>query len=227
MATDEPALKTSGVLNGASLLAGAISPNSMVTVSGNALAPMAGAATASQTQLDGVGVTVNGEAAAVVAVGNAAVTFVAPADLQLGTAAIVVNNNGLASAPVQATVAPDSPGFFTLGSANGVSYVAAEHADGSVIAPAAVVKSGTPAKAGETIALYGTGFGTTAQLTSHPPVVLVAGVPAQVTYAGMIAPGLNQINVTLPPELPAGDAEVIATMGNGASQTQVFVTIGQ
>jgi uncharacterized protein (TIGR03118 family) len=220
-----PTIKAGGVLNGASQAAGPISASSFVTIAGNALSAVstAGAAAASS----GVKVTVNGESATVVATGNTAVTFLVPADIPLGTAQIVVSNNGLASAPIAATVQADSLGFFTAGSANGASYIAAEHADGSVIAPAAVVKTGTAANAGETIALYGTGFGAASVLAIRPPSVFVGGIAATVTFAGMVAPGLYQINVTLPANLPAGDAEVIALLGNSASQAGVFLPIGQ
>ena len=139
-----------------------------------------------------------------------------------------VSNNGLSSAAVTATVAPDSPGFLTLGALNGFSYIAAEHADGS-LGPAGLLKgvSTTSAKTGEAIALFGTGFGAPAQLASHPPAVLIGGIPAQVVFAGAIAPGLDQINVTVPQSLPDGDAEVVASLGNGVSQPGAFLTVGK
>jgi len=219
--------KASTVLNAASGLAGPISANSFVTFTGNALAPVSATAQTLAPSLGGVSITVNGEPAMVASVGNTAVTFLVPSDIPLGQATIILNNNGLRSGTLSVSVAPDSPGFFSLGTLATGSYAAAEHADGTVIAPTALVKSGTSAKAGETIALYGTGFGAPDQLASHPPAVLIGGIAAQVTFAGMNSPGLYQINVTVPSTLPPGDAEVLASLGNGVSQPGLFVTIGQ
>ena len=222
-----PSVKASAVVNGASFLPAPLAPNTYMTLLGGALAPVSMATQAASTQLGGVQVTVNGEPANVTSVANTLVTFLSPADLQPGTAQIVVTNNGLAGAPVSVPAAMESPAFFTLGVVNGVSYIAAEHADGSVIAPAALLKAGTTAKVGETIALFGTGFGSAVPSLSHPPLVLVGGIQANLAYAGLVAPGLYQLNVVIPSGLPAGDAEVIAIFGNAATQGGVYVTVGQ
>ena len=222
-----PSVKAAGVVNGASFLPAPLAPNTYMTAFGGAMAPVSAAAATLSTSVGGVKVTVNGEAADVASVSNTGVTFLVPADLTPGTAQVVVTNNGLASTAVTAPAAMESPAFFTIGAVGTASYIAAEHADGSVIAPATVSKTATTAKGGETIALFGTGFGSAVASLSNPPIVLVGGIQANVTYAGMIAPGLYQINVTLPTGLPTGDAEVIATIGNAATQGGVFVTVGQ
>jgi len=95
-----------------------------------------------------------------------------------------------------------------------------------------------PAQPGETILLYGTGFGPTspalptAQLVTTPAVlansvqVTIGGVTAAVVYAGLVEPGLYQLNVTVP-TLSNGDAPVVATIGGVSSQTGVSVTVQQ
>ena len=209
-----------------------------------ALAPVTATATISgdtlPTQLNNVSVTVNGEPAFVDFIGNTQVNFLVPGDVQPGPAKIVVTSNGLGSAPVALTVAADSPGFFPVGAENGNTYIAAQHPDFSLVGPTGLITgvTTTGAKAGETIALYGTGFGatipaapnsaiSTALPLAHNPTVLIGGVPATVVFAGLIAPGLYQINVTVPSGLPAGDAAVVAALGNGETQAGAFITIAQ
>jgi uncharacterized protein (TIGR03437 family) len=129
-----------------------------------------------------------------------------------------------------------APAFFTFGGA----YVAARHADYSLVGapnllPGVVTQ---PAKPGETILLFGTGFGptnpplptaqlvTTAAPLANPVQVSIGGVTASVTFAGLVGPGLYQFNVTVP-NLPNGDAAVSATIGGAATQTGVSVTVQQ
>ena len=107
----------------------------------------------------------NNEPAAVSFVSNQQINILVPADATIGTAQIVVTDNGLAGAPVPAMVAPLAPAFFQLGTvaATGHSYVTATHSNFSVVAPANFISTTvtTPAQPGETIVLYGTGFGAT------------------------------------------------------------------
>ena len=215
-----PTVKTNGLLNAGSLLSGPIAPGTFVTISGNALSPITASAQTTGTALSGVSVAVNGEPAFVSFIGNTQINFLVPADVQLGPGQIVITDNGLASAPVATTIAPSAPGFFILGTASGTAYIAAEHADFSLIGPANLIKGATttPAKAGETIQLFGTGFGA-------KPEVIIEGIPATVTFGGQIAPGLYQINVVIPAGLATGDAEVVAFVGNAQSQAAAFIPI--
>ncbi len=210
-----PSIKTNGLLNAASSLSSALSPRSFATISGNALSP-----TTANGPLNNVSVTVNGEPATVSFIGNTQINFLVPSDVQLGPAQVVVTENGLSSAPFSTNVVPNTPGLFILGTANGNSYIAAEHADGSLIGPANLVKGATTtgAKAGETIQIFGTGFGAI-------PTVVIEGIPATVTFGGLISPGLYQINVTVPSTLLPGDAALIAFDGNAETQANVFITV--
>lgn len=86
-----------------------------------------------------------------------------------------------------------------------------------------------PVKAGETLILYGVGFGATSPVvlsgkpfsgsapTVNPVTVTIGGVDAKVTYSGIVLAGLYQINVTVP-AVPAGDQPVVAKV-NGAQTT--------
>ena len=127
--------------------------------------------------------------------------------------------------------------FFTTG---GSSYVAAQHADYSYVGkPGLTAGATTPAKPGETILIYGTGFGPTnpplpsAQLVTTPAVlansvqVTIRGVPVQPPiYAGLVEAGLYQFNVTVP-NVPDGDAAVMAQIGGVQTQTGALITVQQ
>jgi uncharacterized protein (TIGR03437 family) len=135
--------------------------------------------------------------------------------------------------------APFAPAFFTIA---GGDYVAAQHADYSLVGAANLLPgvTTTPAKPGETILLYGTGFGPTnpplptAQLVTTPEplptnavAISIGGVAATAAFAGLVSPGLYQFNVTVPNSLPNGDAAVLAMIGGVATQTGVSVTVQQ
>jgi uncharacterized protein (TIGR03437 family) len=135
-----------------------------------------------------------------------------PVDLPSGQVEIIATNNGLNSAPMKATLSNAAPAFFFL--------YPGELADGLYLAPG-VVKNfiaalhsnnsvATTVLPGETVALFGNGFGATTpdasdgQLPTAPlpltaPVqVTIGDRPAQVTFVGQVGPGLYQVNVMVP-----------------------------
>lgn len=88
--------------------------------------------------------------------------------------------------------------FFTLGTnaTNGNNYVAAEHADGTLIGPSATIKTATPAEPGETITLFATGFGLAAapdETLSVTPTIAIDGINAEVSFAGIVGTGSGSI----------------------------------
>ena len=131
-----------------------------------------------------------------------------PSSTPVGTGTITVTNNGRASAPAPITVVQSAFGTLTL--------------DGSGTGPAAVFNAANqflgPTNAthpGDVIVLYGTGVGPTpgdetgsqtqTNLTAVPLVVEIGGKPAQVLYRGRtVFPGLDQINVVVPPDVGFG-----------------------
>jgi uncharacterized protein (TIGR03437 family) len=79
---------------------------------------------------------------------------------------------------------------------------------------------GRPVRAGEIVDLYASGLGPTdppapaGMAVRHPlplasvPEVRIGGQPADVEYAGLVSPGVYQLNVRIPSGLPPGDAPV-------------------
>jgi len=236
-----PSFVTAGVSSAGVGAPGVVAPNTWTAIKGNGLSTVTANWTVKgppfpTTPLAGVGVTVNGEAAPVSSVSNQQIMFLAPADLQAGSAKIVVTNNGLTGALVPVTVAPVAPAFFTLGTAaaTGDTYISAMHTNFTVVAPANFVSAAvpsSPAAAGETIALFGTGFGPTVSGEVALPVmptVVIDGYAALVEFAGMISPGMYQINVVVPLTVTHGqDNLVIALVGDGETQANAFIPISQ
>jgi uncharacterized protein (TIGR03437 family) len=56
--------------------------------------------------------------------------------------------------------------------------------------------------------------------------VTIGGAGASVGYAGLVEAGLYQLNVTVP-NVPDGDAVILAQIGNVQTQVGVLITVGQ
>jgi uncharacterized protein (TIGR03437 family) len=126
-----------------------------------------------------------------------------------------------------------APGTFKSGDRQ---YVGAQINATTYALPEGLVTGITsrPARPGETVVLYGVGFGTTTpaipagaiatvQATLPDVVVRIGGIAATVAYAG-VAPqfvGLYQFNVTVPQGVSAGDASFEMSVA-GISVDQVL-----
>jgi len=178
-----------------------------------------------------VQLTVNGKPAFMGYISPTQVNIETPDDTAVGPVNVVVTTSNGSSGPMTLNLAGYAPGLFPSGQGN---YIAAQHADGS---PVGGYTGSTPAKPGEVIILWGTGFGPSSPATPAGKVVTAApaapgnltgitvtigGVPATIQYAGITISGLAQINVTVPSSLANGDAPVVATVGG--VQTQASAT---
>jgi len=180
------------------------------------------------TSLEGISVTIDGVPAYVYYISPTQINVLAPDDATLGSVQVQVTTAGQASNVVTAQKNQFSPAFFTLDG----THVAALHADYSVVTQTA------PAMPGETILLYGTGFGPTtpalatgqtvsaAAPLANSATVSIGGVAVTAGFAGLAGSGLYQFNVTVP-SLPGGDATLLANVGGVASQSGVALTVGQ
>ena len=92
----------------------------------------------------------------------------------------------------------------------------------------------TPATAGETISLYGTGFGNPAggglvagsatqsgDLVTAALSCWVGGLSAQAVGA-LASPGLYQINLTIPQGVPSGDNPVFCLYAGAGAENPTF-----
>jgi uncharacterized protein (TIGR03118 family) len=236
-----PAILSNGVVNAASFTA-QTAPGAFTTIFGNALAPTTRAWGPADfvngklpVQLDGVSITVDGKPAYVYFVSPSQIEVIAPADSASGPVQVIVTNNGVASGSSTVSLQAAAPAFFAAG-----KYAISTHSDGSLVGAPTTFPGATPGKPGETIALYGTGFGPTNQVVdglvmaspsnlATVPSLMIGGASATVTFSGLTTPGLDQINVTLP-SLPAGssgtvDVPVLATAGGSTTQPGLFITM--
>jgi uncharacterized protein (TIGR03437 family) len=188
------------------------------------------------TKLGNISVTVNGKPAYIYYVSSTQINVLTPLDNTLGPVSIVVTNGANVSLSFTATLRAAAPSFLLLGS---TKYDAAEHLNFTLLGPTAISIPGfsfTPAQAGETIVLFSTGFGlpTTAltagsssQSGSLPtlPTVQIGGLAATVGFAGVISPGLYQLNVTVPPGLASGDNFLLVSYAGLTSPLGVLLAL--
>ena len=220
----------------------AIVPGAYVSIYGDNLAPATLDWTASivnsqlPTQVGGVSVTVGGKPAYIQYVAATQINILAPA-LSAGAAPVQVTNAGLVSAPFASTAQAYNPEFFLWG-----QYAVATHLDYSDCAKTGMWPgvTTTPAKPGEWITLWGSGFGPTPATlgsltpgnqvyTTAPVTATVGGVSAPV-YGGTAAlspgfAGLYQVTIQIPASTPNGDAVVRATIGGVQSPNNVYLTV--
>jgi uncharacterized protein (TIGR03437 family) len=223
-----------------------IAPNTWIEIQGVNLAPNQDALNTRIWQaadfvnnqlpvaLDGAGVTVNGIPAYIYYVSPSQINALTAPSAITGPANVVVTNNGVSSAPFAAQAQALSPSFFVFDG----THVVATHLDGTDIGPTTLYPGiTTPAKPGETIVMYGNGFGpvstaiTSGALSqsgvlSPMPVITIAGVPANVRFAGLNgAPGEFQFNVDVPLNISDGDQPLIATYNGATTQAGVLLAV--
>lgn len=180
------------------------------------------------TQLGPISVLINGQSAFIYWYCSAA-TDPSCADDQInvlapllpfidpGPAVLSVLNNGnrIAVSPVFRN--SYSPAFLSL---DAMGHVAARHQDASLVGPASLYPGyTTPAKPGEVVSVYGTGFGPPVGSTLTNGSSTQTGKMAQeaagldcwisgryATVVGaLVSPGLYQFNITIPQGAPSGD----------------------
>jgi uncharacterized protein (TIGR03437 family) len=225
-----------------------IAPNTWVEIKGVDLAPRQDALMTRiwttpdflnnqmPVQLDGTSATVNGKSAFVYYVSPSQVNILTPPDAMQGSVNVVVTNNGALSQAFVAQAQPVSPSFFVFDG----THVVATHLDGTDIGAASLYPGlTTPAKPGETIVIYGNGFGPTSTPVvsgavsqsgslSPMPVITIGGIRANVRFAGLnITPGEFQFNVDVPVNLTDGDQPITATYSGGSTQAGALLTVQQ
>jgi uncharacterized protein (TIGR03437 family) len=182
--------------------------------------------------LGGTSVTIDGKPAYLWYVSPTQINLQAPDDTATGPVQVVVTTaSGTAASTV--TLAPYGPSFSLLGDATHVvAEIATPNGAGAygggtydLLGPSGTFSFNTrPVKAGETLVLFGVGFGPTAPQvpagqvftgaasTTSPVTVTIGGVAANVVFSGLTGAGLYQINLTVPPGTGSGDQALQATV---------------
>lgn len=253
--TSAPAIV--GVYSAASYASATVSPGELVTIFGTNIGPSIPASLTVvngyvTTSLNGVSVTIDGQAAPILYASANQVTVQVPYEVTTPAVDNVVLTNG-SNPPANATVttALTAPGIFTAdGSGSGEAAALNDSATGTVT----LNSSTSLAPIGEIVTLYLTGEGNynAPGLSGVPgatntgyviptsisplptlsplPTVTIGGVDASagVTYAGVVPGsilGILQINVAIPTGSATGTA-VPVTVTIGGNTTQANVTLG-
>jgi len=193
--------------------------------------------------LDGTSVTIGGQAAFIDYISPGQVNALVPSNVATGAQQITVTTAAGTSAPFTLTVNAVEPGLLAPASfnVNGAQYAVALFADGGYVLPTGAVAGLTSqaASPGDTIVLYGVGFGPVtpnipagqlaeraSALTSFQ--ISIAGTAASVAYAGL-APnytGLYQFNIVVPSNAPSGAVPLTFTVGGVAGTQTLYLAVG-
>lgn len=159
-------------------------------------------------ELGGIRVETPAGPAELVEVSGEGATFITPARMPCGSQELRITENGVVSNMIMVDIRPSAP-----------AVLGVTHADGEILSLS------WPAGAAEILSVYATGVwrGDRAPV-SEKLTVFVGSQPANISWVGP-APGLTgiqQINIELPAELPAGEtAELI--VGNDGEVSRAYV----
>jgi uncharacterized protein (TIGR03437 family) len=194
--------------------------------------------------LGGVSVSIDNKPAYLWYVSPSQINAQAPDDTATGTVNVVLTSP-LGSATSTVTLSQYAPSFSLLGNTSYAAGIIATP-DGSgaygngtydLLGPPGRFSFATRAvSTGETLELYGVGFGPTdppvpagqipltAAPTTSAVTVTIGGVPATVLFSGITEAGTYQINIRVP-ATGSGDQLLKAMVGGAATPDNVMVTV--
>jgi uncharacterized protein (TIGR03437 family) len=197
------------------------------------------------TSLDKVQVAINGKMAYVDYISATQVNVQAPDDTATGDGIQVVLSNDAGSSNAfvmhENKIAPAvlAPPSFIV---NGKQWVVAQFPDQTFVGPTGLIPglNFRPAKVGDTVVIYGIGFGPVTPTTSAGTIVGVSNslvtkptfrfgqVAANLVYYGLVPGfvGLYQFNVVVP-TVTAGDMALNVDVGGVSLNQNLFITVGQ
>jgi uncharacterized protein (TIGR03437 family) len=193
------------------------------------------------TVVDGVSATIGLAPAYIYYISPGQINLIVPPDLNPGPVQVTVTNSAGTSAAFTATVGSAAPAFFLWPN----NQVVATRQD-FTYAVANGTFAGTttvPAKPGDVIILWGTGFGSTIPAappgleipsgttysTAKAPTVTIDKVSATV-YGAALAPGfagLYQVAIQVPASLGDGNWPIVATIDGVSSPSGVVLAVQQ
>jgi uncharacterized protein (TIGR03437 family) len=229
----------------------AVAPGSWIEVHGSNLATHSRAWSSADfnggqapTSLDGTAVTIGGHAAFISYISPTEIIAEVPSGVGLGAQDVRVTGAAGTSDPHTIAVNQSQPGLLAPAAlkVGDKQYTEALFPDGATfVLPAGAMPSGIsrPARPGDTIVLYGIGFGAVSPdpgagnvVQSENSLVLpfhvyFGGVPAAVTYAGL-APGtigLYQFNVVVPDTAPGDAVPLVFSVGSSTGQQVLYTAV--
>jgi uncharacterized protein (TIGR03437 family) len=231
-----PYIAPAGVQNAAAQTpAPGVAPGSIIAIYGSSLAPAptVGPASPLAQTLAGVTVLVTGRILPLYFVSPQQINAQLPSGLAAGAYALTVQWEGHADVQADFQVVRDAPGLFTQ-PAGGIQYALVTRPNGALATPSA------PALPGETVTLYGTGFGPylgstpdgfavpqTLILPLADPVAILSGsLSLNPTFAGATPGEVGVVLVSFRiPDDAVAPMELLAT-ANGVKSNSVVVPVG-
>ena len=197
------------------------------------------------TSLGGTSVTIDGRQAYLQTVSPTQINLQVPDDAATGPVTVVVTTpNGTVSSTV--TLAQFSPSFNLLDAKHVAGIILRPNGSGAygggsydIIGPtgSALGYATVAAKAGDTVELFGVGFGPTSPpvlagaifsgsaATTNAVSLRINNVSVNPSFAGLSGAGLYQINFTVPAGLGTGDAALVATVGGASTQPTAVISL--
>jgi uncharacterized protein (TIGR03437 family) len=193
-----------GAIRDAARGAAELSPGTLASIYGERLS--SGEQVASKfplpVQMNATSIKVNGAEVPLLYAGPGQVNFLLPQDLATGPVSVTISNAGSESAAFPLTLVDAAPAIF----------------EGAV---RTVDSSSRPARPGEIIEIYATGFGR----IRETPIVMIGGERAEVLFSGP-APGfegLHQVNARVPANQPsAPNVPLQISLSGRTSNTVTF-----
>jgi uncharacterized protein (TIGR03437 family) len=228
----------------------AVAPGTWIEISGSNLAARTRSwalgdfdGSKAPTMLEGTRVTIGGQPAFLSYISPGQVNAQVPSTVGTGPQSVVVSTAAGPGAPLQVTVNATQAGLlapqaFQIGA---FQFAAAVLPDGTYVLPSGAVPAvpSRPAHPGETITLYGIGFGSVVpdmpagtivqqnNALATPVRFTVGDAPATVAYAGL-APGsvgLYQFNIVVP-QIASGDAVPLSfTLGTIDGGQSLYIAV--
>ena len=197
------------------------------------------------TSLAGTSVTIDGKSGYLSYVSPTQINLQSPSDTVSGPVSLVVTTPaGTAKSTV--TLAQFGPEFFTLDGKHVAGIILRSNGQGAygggtydILGPTgtSLGYATVAAKAGDSVVLFGTGFGPTspavqagqpfsgAAPTDNPVAVRINSSTVTPSFAGLSGPGLYQLNLTMPSGLGTGDVAVQATAGGVQTPAGVVISL--
>ena len=222
-----------------------IQPGSWISIFGNGLASGAFVWNGDfPTSLGGVSVTVNNKPGYLSYVSPTQINLQAPDDSVTGNVNVVVTTGG-ATAAWPVTLAPYAPSLSLLDNRYPAALIPTPDGSGAygngaydIAGPAGHFSFNTrPVVPGETIELFGVGFGPTnppvpagrafsgAAPATTPVTVTIGGHPANVEFFGITNTGVYQLNVDVPEWVASGDQLLSVTVGGAEIQKNLYLNV--
>ena len=213
----------------------AVAAGSIITIYGESLAPttQVGRVNPLAQAIAGVTVTVNDMILPLIYVSPQQINAELPIEIPPGDYTLQVHSQGQPDVSATFSVVRDAPGIFTQ-TLDSQQYAMAFHQDGTPVTP------DNPAKAGETVSLFGTGFGPYNGVVvdgffppTPPPaltdsVTLTAGDQTPTPSFVGAAPGYSGVALTMfkvPDGMPSGATVPITITVNGTDSNTVMLPV--